>query len=104
MLAIGDLHDWIVDSGATCHISYGRDAFMEFNANQREKTAVANGHEVIAEGKGTIVLNFLSDQNVLKKVRMNNVLFVPEIGGNIISVRRLAERGFKVDFLERNTR
>lgn len=100
LFAIGNIQGCIVDSGATCHIFSERDAFIEFNADHREKVFVATKQEVMAQGRGTVLLNILNDRNELKKIRMNDVLFVPEIDGNIISVKRLAQRGLRVEFFD----
>lgn len=89
---------WIVDSGATCHIVGQKQQFVYFNKNHREEVYVANGQQMSAEGKGTIRVNFINKFGNRTSVEIADVLFIPEIKGNLISVKRLAEKGYKVNF------
>lgn len=89
---------WIVDSGATCHIVGSRNSFINFNKDHREKVYVANGHQVTAIGKGTVCVNFVTKNGDTSAVRITDVLYVPNIKGNVISVKRLADKGYTVNF------
>lgn len=41
---------------------------------------------------------FMNSSGDTSRVTIENVLYVPSIGGNLISVKRLTEKGFKVGF------
>lgn len=88
---------WILDSGATCHIAGSKKRFTEFNAIHRETIFVANGQRAATAGKGTIHVNF-----VIESVKIENFLKVPSIRRNLISVKRLADKGYTVQFGDRN--
>lgn len=90
---------WILDSGATCHIVGNKENFIEFDQEYREKVCTANGEEMMAIGKGTVQINFLNESNERSIVKMADVLYIPGIG-NLISVRRLAEKGLKINFFD----
>lgn len=92
--------DWIIDSGATCHIASKRDLFDMFDGSYRENVSVANGQMIAASGKGSIVLQLLNGNGSCNNVHIDNVLYVPQIGGNLISVKKLAEKGIKVTFYQ----
>lgn len=89
---------WIVDSGATCHIAGHKDQFVNFNKDHREKIYVANGEQVSALGKGTICVNFVNKYGNRSSVEISDVLYVPGIKGNLISVKRLTDKGYVVNF------
>lgn len=54
--------------------------------------------EVKASGKGKVAVTFLNSSGDTTRVTIKNVLYVPSIEGNLISVKRLTERGFNVGF------
>ena len=93
-----DVGGWIIDSGATCHISSNKRFFTDLNMKHHEKINVANGNEVKTEGRGSGTIQFLNQNSEVSSVTLHNVLYIPEIGGNLLSVRKLAEEGFTVDF------
>src|SRR3954469_2083470 len=66
--------------------------FKTFEATDSEEVQMENGSRAIVSGKGTVELNFTSG----KKLTLLNVLFVPDIRKNLISVDLLDTRGFKV--------
>ena len=46
---------WIIDSGATCHMSNDKRLFLELrNLEEPEKVQVGDGHSVEAKGKGNV--------------------------------------------------
>lgn len=92
---------YILDSGATCHCVGSMDEFIDFDEKHSEKVGVANGEEMTAEGKGTIRTAFLNEKNEKSVVKIPNVLYIPGIGANLLSVRKLAERGLRVIFNDR---
>lgn len=64
-----------MNSGATCHLSCNRELLDDFYASHVENVAVANGGMVVASGEDSVVIYPVN---------------------NLISVKRLAERGIKV--------
>lgn len=85
----------MVDSGASDHLVTGRDFFVnEVKLQPAVMIKVAKKDaSVIAENIGTIVVNVGELQ-----IEINNVLFVPELKSNLLSIRRLVEKGFSVVF------
>lgn len=82
-----------MDSGATCHVVKNKEQFISFDSTHREKLSVANGQQVMSEGKGTVRIEFLNVDNKKSTVLISNALYIPTIGGNLISVHCLVENG-----------
>lgn len=92
---------WILDSGATCHIASSKDRFIKFDPSHRETVLVANGQKANTAGKGTIHVNFVNKTGQIASVEIENVLYVPSIKGNLISVKQLSDKGYAVNFSNR---
>lgn len=92
---------WIIDSGATCHIVNDKSFFSSFDENHRENVNVANGETVKAEGRGSGVVCVINDDKVESFIKLTDVLFVPSIESNLVSVRRLTEIGYELNFKEK---
>ncbi|XP_011883582.1 PREDICTED: uncharacterized protein LOC105570751 [Vollenhovia emeryi] len=88
---------WLVDSGATNHMVSKREIFTDMKKHV-ESIYVANGHKVTAIGKGTVNAKFINKLGNITAVSIANVLYVPQIQGNFISVRRLTKMGYTVTF------
>src|SRR5271170_3543827 len=84
---------WCLDSGATAHMTYMREAFTEISPAKEETVAIANGKNIRVLGRGDVRLCVNG-----KGVQLINVLYVPELTTNLISVRQLAGRGTCVSF------
>lgn len=89
--------DWLVDSGATNHMASKLKMFTDMRKHT-ESIYVANGHKVTAVGIGTVNAKFINKLGDITVVSIANVLYVPQIQGNFISVRRLAKLGYTVTF------
>ena len=73
---------WCLDSGATSHICCNRSFFETFVAHV-ELITLADQSEIKAEGRGTVRIN---ECNIV----LNDVLFIPNLQCNFISVGRIA--------------
>src|SRR5436853_4896574 len=71
---------------------YSREMFKTFETADSDEVQTGNGSRASVGGKGTVELNFTSG----KKLTLLNVLFVPDIRKNLISVDLLDRRGFKI--------
>ena len=83
-------HDWIVDSGASCHMCNDQSAMYNLE-DHKTQVLVGNGEEQeitkMGEVKGT--LNG-------KPVSLKNVLYVPSLMCNLFSVTSCLSKGFEV--------
>ncbi|CAJ2645171.1 unnamed protein product [Trifolium pratense] len=85
--------EWLIDSGCTNHMTYDRDLFKELNKTSISKVRIGNGEQIAVEGIGTISIK---TQAGMKQIF--NVLYVPEINQNLLSVAQLLEKNYKVIF------
>lgn len=91
---------WYVDSGATSHICNRKDFFKSLDKQSPSTVTVANGYELKAYGKGTCEINVINGKGVSQNVLVKDVLYVPKIESNLLSVKKLTKRGFKIDFYD----
>ena len=55
VLQAGVMRNWIVDSGATCHMCYDEVLFSEVQLLEKETDlTLGNGHTLRAKGKGKV--------------------------------------------------
>jgi hypothetical protein len=96
--SLGSLDEllWVVDSGASRHMTYCRDAFTEFSALEEPIVIqTANGTELQAVGQGTVVLK-VPRSGSIRLVELTEVLYVPGLAGSLISVIQLQDKGITV--------
>ena len=90
---------WLVDSGASSHMTLKREYFTKYRSfSAPEKVALGDGRVVEAVGAGTIQLNMLFKVSNSKRAVMPYVLHVPKLSCNLFSVRAAAKRGKTVRF------
>jgi transposase InsO family protein len=90
--------DWIVDSGATKHMTYRREFFGAFDPSHRQKVRLADNSVTISEGIGSGSLIYIDEQGQQVTRMMDDVLYVPKLANNLISVPILTGNGFSVTF------
>lgn len=99
-LAVGQSksNDWIVDSGASKHMTHDRDLISDAKTSTSNVT-VANSDNVKVECRGQVQLHL----NIHKKrivAKIHDVLCVPQLCANLLSVSQIAKTGKTVIFDE----
>jgi transposase InsO family protein len=92
---------WILDSGASRTMTRHRHWFSHFTPRLRSPTTIALGDNSTIEGTG--VGRVIADVQVngsWQRTVIQNVLYVPELHGNLLSVAHLTRRGYDVLFSE----
>ncbi|KAL6348578.1 hypothetical protein AAG906_016093 [Vitis piasezkii] len=84
-------HFWLIDSGCTNHMTYDQGLFRELDKTTVSKVRIGNGEYISAKGKETVAIESLSGLKLIP-----DVLFVPNIDQNLLSVGQLLEKGFKM--------
>ena len=94
-LTVNNSENWIVDSGATAHMSYyGKEHFSNYVKLEKPiNVSVGDGRVLNAIGKGDIHLQFWLPSGELKSSKLNKVLHVPDMSKNLISVSMAALNG-----------
>ena len=82
---------WIVDSGTTSHMSNNVKYLMNLK-QEHSRVGVAKKDEFMTS-KGTGIIE-------LENCTLKNVMYVPDLSANLISVSAIAENGGKITFTE----
>lgn len=91
--------NWVVDSGATCHIANDKKAFVTLNKIEHHLT-VADGRQVHVKGKGTCRIELVNENGDKKTALITDVLYIPEIEGNLLSVKKMIDKKLRGTFQE----
>lgn len=82
-------HDgWILDSGATKHISGNKSFFVSLEQAKCKSLNVTNGESVDVKGKGVCRIEMVNANGASTVATVTDVLYVPNIQGNSLSVSR----------------
>ena len=87
---------WILDSGATSHMTYRRDFFSDIQKIDNDAVVfLGNGHELPVRGKGNIKIKKLLN-NKLHHSAITDVMDVPNLDKNLFSEGVVAKKGMKI--------
>ena len=76
--------EWVIDSGATAHITNSKAGMTNIEPLKSEVTQ-GDKSKVYGSEKGTLILDVGNNQ----KLKLDNVLVIPNFGRNLISMRKL---------------
>jgi len=89
---------WIADPGATAHMSHNKNWFESLNEFKIPETCrIGDGTEVKIMGKGVMCLQS-EVGNEIRPILLHNVLWIPELTTNIVSIGKATEQGYHVNF------
>ena len=91
-------NSWIVDSGATCHMCNDKHLFTEYSNAEHVNVALGNGYTLKGVGYGKVVLNMLLPDGKMQKCTLSDVLYVPKLSFNLLSVCRVTKLGKMFQF------
>ena len=95
--------EWIVDSGATSHICKDRILFTRlYPLNCPVEVKLGDGHILTATAQGSVRLKLKCGDSRFRKCILHDVLYVPQLSYNLLSVCKAAERGNAVRILSKN--
>lgn len=83
---------WVLDTGASNHMTGTRSALTQLDEGVRGTVRFGDGSRVDIEGIGSMVMQ---DRHTAHKV-LTEVYYIPKLRSNIISLGQLEEKGFKV--------
>ncbi len=97
--ALNTMHnDWIIDSGATDHFCCNAAWYHGDTTKVNEFVRVGGGASIPVEGRGTVHAQAVVNTNTTIDVMITDVLYVPELKINLLSVARLNRAGLTVVF------
>ena len=84
---------WLIDSRCTNHMTYDKEFFEELRDIEVKRVRIGNGEHLEVKRKGTIAITSYEGTKFI-----SDVLFVPKIDQNLLSVGQLLDKGYKVLF------
>lgn len=84
---------WLIDSGCTNHMSKHSEVFTEIDSSIKVPVRMGNGVVVKSEGKGTVAVQTRKGTRMIK-----DVLYVPSLDQNLLSVPQMMENGYTIHF------
>ncbi|RAW22074.1 hypothetical protein PC110_g21488 [Phytophthora cactorum] len=86
---------WLVDSGASSHVTSTRDKFASMrDLRTPVRITIADGTKIDAVATGTVGLKLMDGTSVT----LSDVLYIPEVEGSLISVSKMAEKDVVAQF------
>lgn len=95
-------YSWIIDSGATSHMTNNRSIFTSFKSFEpiAIKSALA-GSNLKAIGSGTV--DFDVTYNGLRtNITLSDVLYCPNLSANLLCLHKVVNTGTRIDFTNRS--
>lgn len=89
---------WYIDSGATSHMTYDKSAFINLTESETEKVKMPDGSFLDVKGTGTIRVKTTDHNCKYQYIQILNVLYVPEIRENLLSVSTFEKKGYVTSF------
>uniref|UniRef100_A0A1Y1MYL6 Retrovirus-related Pol polyprotein from transposon TNT 1-94 n=1 Tax=Photinus pyralis TaxID=7054 RepID=A0A1Y1MYL6_PHOPY len=87
---------WIMDSGASAHMTYRKDYFSSFEDNgDGQSVTLGDNKRLEVKGSGTVKIRKLVNSKWCDAV-ITNVLYVPDLHKNLFSEGVLTGKGMKV--------
>lgn len=84
---------WLLDSGTSNHMIVKRELFYQLDENMRQKVRLGDDKEVDVLSKGSVLMNVHGEMKLI-----HGVQFVPSLAHNLLSVGKLLESGYDVNF------
>ena len=89
---------WIVDSGAASHICNDRNLFVKLDPLKIPiSVTLGDGRVLKATARGIVSLKMTYDCGT-RKCKLHDVLHVPDLSYNLLSVSKAVEKGITVKF------
>ncbi|XP_058784891.1 uncharacterized protein LOC131659762 [Vicia villosa] len=84
--------EWYLDSGCSTHMTGRRDWFVQINQVAKNKVKFADDSTLMAEGVGDVLIEKKDGGHSMIK----DVLYIPGIKCNLLSVGQLLEKGYNI--------
>ena len=103
VLSANRRRNWFVDSGATCHICNNEELFDQIIGLEiPQEITVGDGQSVQATGRGDVILRMNVPNGKIQKCKLSDVLYVPGLSYNLLSVCKAASIGKSFEFGQSN--
>ncbi|KAJ8715602.1 hypothetical protein PYW07_010084 [Mythimna separata] len=93
-----DRNCWYVDSGASLHMCNNKNWMYDVTPSTINNIKVANNKTVAVKGSGKVNLQTKDSDGILRTIQVKNVLLVPTLTVNLLSVSQMVNNGCEVKF------
>lgn len=94
-------HSWILDSGATSHMVNSKEFFTDLKLQPKGYVRLTDNDKFLeVQGIGSGTINCIVGEEKTNGLKINNVLYVPKLGTNLLSVKKIVKDGYSVHFTE----
>jgi len=87
-------NDWLLDSGCEVHVCNSEEYFDSMQPTTGEVVTFGNGGELPVKATGIVSLD-CATQSTDNLVSVSDVRFVPGAAANLLSLKRLAQKGYR---------
>jgi transposase InsO family protein len=91
-------NSFYIDSGATSHMTNNKSLLQDYFVDTPRLVTVANNQKMQSEGYGTVELLLKGHDETTK---ISDVIYVPGLSTNLISVGKMTDKGLDVHFTEK---
>jgi len=88
---------WFIDSGASTHMSRNKKIFEQIKPYKSSKIVTADNAKLKVEGIGDVKIK-IKDKDGIQTITAKNVLYVPEITANLLSVSQMTKKNLTINF------
>ena len=88
---------WFIDSGCSNHMTYNKRLFSSYTSDHPSAVELGNGNKAEVRGKGTVEI-YISVHGKRVKCVLQNVLHVPDLGYQLLSVPTFDKSGLNTAF------
>ena len=87
--------DWFIDSAATSHMTFNRDILLDYEEFEEPKeVSLGDDYSISSIGAGKARLPFIDENGSQKNLKLERVLYVPDIAKNLLSVPCMTSFGY----------
>jgi hypothetical protein len=95
-------HGWLIDSGASCTMCSHCSWFTQFSPlSNHTKVILSDDSAILATGMGHVCIRKFARGKWISSV-LQDILYVPDLHGNLLSVSHLACHGTEVRFADKH--
>ena len=99
VLSLNEQCIWIMDLMATCHMCHNDKLFSTLhNVADPIDVMLGDRHTLTAIGRGNVVLDMMLPNSEVKPCVLHDVVYVPKLAYNLISVTKASQKGKIIKF------
>lgn len=93
---------WYLDSGASCHMTGSKNLLDSCETMKEQKVLMADGKAISCDTRGKAYVPGEDYQGHSIVVSLKDVVVVPGLSANLVSVQAITKNGFSVVFSDKN--